>query len=469
MKELLAIQFLICLALAFNGNYPENCFPVLHFSRTQFYFNDVACEHISVVNGTTLNIRLKNNHLTKTISFTNSFIPILPADYFRFFPFLERLFLLGNNIETVERDAFNHLNHLQHLSLYNNSIKEIFGLTFRKLSNVKILSFSKNRLEELHRDSLYGLVSVQHLNLSHNSFRKLNSNTFDNVPSLKLLDISHNILHSITSEINLKRAADRFESYDQVPNNVFKSLPKLEKLNLSFNNLSDIPIGCFGGLNVLSELRLSNNVLTDVDFGTFSGLGNIATLYLDNNKLISLPEESFYVLKNLHFLYIHNNLIDNLDVKVLLKQTPNLTHISLGVNEWNCDNLFNILRLLTHFHVHFANGTSYDVENVNGIACTSRENLEQIRASGNFEDPYSTFVYKFAQFFDRDFKNTPFYNFLQEILSIPSAVINSLKNLTKYIKERRELVDELNRLIGKKENVSFSDEYYDHEDYENEE
>ncbi|KAK5650931.1 hypothetical protein RI129_001960 [Pyrocoelia pectoralis] len=583
MKRLIILQFSIYCVLSFNGHSSENCFNTIRYSGTQSFFNEVTCRGKTIANGTQLVIRQHNPHLTKIISFVNSVIPVLPANCFAFFPYLERLFLQATRIKTIEPDAFGNLQVLADLALNNNHIKEIFELTFRPLGSLRFLDLSKNELRTLHPDSFYGLVSLERLDLSYNLFSELNANMFRNVPSLRVLHLSNNRLYNIKSdtlrylvhlqalnlhqnylehlptevfqsndrmlsldlsnnpfqnfniniipnylinfnvsnnilnisswswaeniekvdlsnttisgirtgrstkrlclhhnnfysfdEINLKNATNLLQldlSYNNIHkmyNDVFRNVRKLEKLNLSNNNLSDIPIGCFSELTNLLELRLSNNFLTDIEFGTFSGLDNITSLYLDNNKLTSIPEKSFYVLRKLKILYIDNNLINELDVQELLKQTPLLYHISLNVNEWKCKNLFNIMTLLTNRLVYFENGTDYNSENINGIACTDEDDFRVAHAN-TIEDPYSTLVDKFSQYFDNGFKNSSFYKFFQLSLSnSPSkSELNTSptvrgKKFFKYFSTRNDETKNGESVNGE-ENSSSSDEYEEEE------
>lgn len=80
-------------------------------------------------------------------------------------------------------------------------------------------------------------------------------------------------------------------------------------LDLSMNNISQLPSDAFTTLHFLEELRLAGNDLMDVPKGAFDGLVNLKTLMLQNNQLQEVPREAFKSLQNLHSLRLDANHI----------------------------------------------------------------------------------------------------------------------------------------------------------------
>ncbi|KAK9446849.1 phosphatase 2C-domain-containing protein [Limtongia smithiae] len=68
-------------------------------------------------------------------------------------------------------------------------------------------------------------------------------------------------------------------------------LPELVVLNLSYNRLSEIPVGTIGRLLQLKELYLSGNTLANIPSDDLFGLSNLEILHLNANKLLTLPAE----------------------------------------------------------------------------------------------------------------------------------------------------------------------------------
>ncbi|KAJ8926384.1 hypothetical protein NQ314_021273, partial [Rhamnusium bicolor] len=95
----------------------------------------------------------------------------------------------------------------------------------------------------------------------------------------------------------------------------FWNLTKLEKINLSYNNIVEIQYGVFTGLPI-SFLDLSWNEVAFIGQGAFHGMKNLKTLDLSRNYL-TLFDGSFFAVKHItgsaefpleELLLSHNNL-----------------------------------------------------------------------------------------------------------------------------------------------------------------
>ncbi|XP_029902357.1 leucine-rich repeat-containing G-protein coupled receptor 5-like, partial [Myripristis murdjan] len=85
-------------------------------------------------------------------------------------------------------------------------------------------------------------------------------------------------------------------------------------LDLSMNNLTQLPSGALSNLHFLEELRLAGNDLSFVPRGAFSGLYNLKVLMLQNNQLTSVPDEAFHNLPNLQSLRLDANHISSVPI-----------------------------------------------------------------------------------------------------------------------------------------------------------
>lgn len=94
--------------------------------------------------------------------------------------------------------------------------------------------------------------------------------------------------------------------------NDFKGLGALILLDLSQNELTEIPDGVFGSLSKLKNLDLSSNHITHIQKGSFSGLVQLERLYLYANRIQSIHLEAFKGLDALLELKLQGNQLSSL-------------------------------------------------------------------------------------------------------------------------------------------------------------
>ncbi|XP_024592939.1 leucine-rich repeat-containing G-protein coupled receptor 5 isoform X6 [Neophocaena asiaeorientalis asiaeorientalis] len=76
-------------------------------------------------------------------------------------------------------------------------------------------------------------------------------------------------------------------------------------LDLSMNNISQLPPNPLHGLRFLEELRLAGNALTYIPKGAFAGLYSLKVLMLQNNRLRQVPTEALQNLRSLQSLTLN--------------------------------------------------------------------------------------------------------------------------------------------------------------------
>ncbi|KAM6153516.1 leucine-rich repeat-containing G-protein coupled receptor 5 isoform 2-T2 [Erethizon dorsatum] len=80
-------------------------------------------------------------------------------------------------------------------------------------------------------------------------------------------------------------------------------------LDLSMNNISQLPPSPLHNLRFLEELRLAGNALTYIPKGAFAGLHSLKVLMLQNNQLRQIPTEALQNLRSLQSLRLDANHI----------------------------------------------------------------------------------------------------------------------------------------------------------------
>ncbi|XP_070761607.1 leucine-rich repeat and fibronectin type III domain-containing protein 1-like protein isoform X1 [Enoplosus armatus] len=161
--------------------------------------------------------------------------------------------LMDNFITTLRHRDFANMSSLIHLTLSRNTISQIRPYAFADLQDLHALHLDANRLTTLDDSHFQGLVNLRHLILANNQ------------------------LHSISE--------GAFQDF----------LETLEDLDLSYNNLVDIPWDTIALLVSVNTLSLDHNLIESVPEGIFSNLHKLARLDMTSNKLKKIPPDPLFL------------------------------------------------------------------------------------------------------------------------------------------------------------------------------
>ncbi|XP_048216093.1 leucine-rich repeat-containing G-protein coupled receptor 4 [Perognathus longimembris pacificus] len=139
----------------------------------------------------------------------------------------------------------------------------------------------------------------------------------------------------------------------QLPEDAFKNFPFLEELQLAGNDLSFIHPKALSGLKELKVLTLQNNQLKTVPSEAIRGLSALQSLRLDANHITSVPEDSFEGLVQLRHLWLDDNSLTEVPVHPL-SNLPTLQALTLALNRISSipDFAFTNLSSLVVLHLH---------------------------------------------------------------------------------------------------------------------
>nr|XP_023012445.1 toll-like receptor 7 [Leptinotarsa decemlineata] len=272
---------------------------------------------------------------------------------------LQYLYLEGNNLTKLERNAFGKLPVIFELNLANNNISNITSRAFEGLLQILVLNLTNNNLKYIPTGAFQGLVALQNLDLSHNKIVKMDNKThgvLDDCLSLEKVDLSHNKISFLSRKFFPSnpyipyKLRDVDLSYNLMPvltADLTVGTSKVEKLNLSNNAIADIRTGVIGNLTRLRSLDLSNNKLYDLtsDKEFFRLPDNISELYLNGNILDDLPWKYLRDAKQLSVLDLRFNLFQRF-VPELIEIVKNKVDVYFEENPLHCD---CFLRPLTRY------------------------------------------------------------------------------------------------------------------------
>ena len=256
---------------------------------------------------------------------------------------LTRLDLSHANLVTINESLFRSVPELRQLVLDHNQFASLPPLG--SLGKLECLSCATNALTQLP-DSIGSLRALQRLDVRDNNLRSLPASVW-RCQSLRVLNASSNILSSLpmpdggaldtmplaASLVHLSVADNRLS--DDVFA-VLMHLPRLELLNLSMNEIYEVPSGALLALRALRQLFLSSNSLGALPAEDLEALQHLHVLFLNGNKLLSLPAE-LGRLKQLRAIDAGNNAlkynIANWHYDWNWNANPELRYLNLSGNQ----------------------------------------------------------------------------------------------------------------------------------------
>ncbi|XP_072847624.2 podocan-like protein 1 isoform X1 [Pogona vitticeps] len=245
------------------------------------------------------------------LSLQNNQLRELPYNELSRLSRLRTLNLHNNHItsEGLPDEAFESLQSLQYIYLANNKLT--VAPQFLP-STLRIVDLAANRLSHIYPLTFGqkpGLRSVyMHNNLVNNT--GLPFDAFNGSDAVTTLIFSSNRLTYVPQ--NLPRAIFRLHLQNnhisRIPKGALSSQWRLRELYLQSNNLTNdgLDSSTFSRLKNLEYLDLSNNNLTQVPGGLPA---NIVILHLGRNHLNTLPSERLSRVRSLQYLLLQGNTL----------------------------------------------------------------------------------------------------------------------------------------------------------------
>ncbi|XP_060234059.1 leucine-rich repeat-containing G-protein coupled receptor 5 isoform X4 [Meriones unguiculatus] len=139
----------------------------------------------------------------------------------------------------------------------------------------------------------------------------------------------------------------------QLPPSLLHNLRFLEELRLAGNALTHIPKGAFSGLHSLKVLMLQNNQLRQVPSEALQNLRRLQSLRLDANHISSVPASCFSGLHSLRHLWLDDNALTEVPVQAF-RSLSALQAMTLALNKIHhiADHAFGNLSSLVVLHLH---------------------------------------------------------------------------------------------------------------------
>ncbi|XP_061142334.1 toll-like receptor 8 [Syngnathus typhle] len=177
--------------------------------------------------------------------------------------------LAENLISDIPSSSFATLTNLTHINLSKANKKQFVKIddnTFRNLSNLRVLQLNSNRLKAVPVTLPLGLVDLE---LNSNKILSLDNSSLIGLTNVTKLSLGKNCYYWNICGTNLN-----------ITEGTFAAMTKLQNLDLSFNNLTEVPKGLPSSL---FKLDLSSNQIQRISQYDFRGMNQLKELNLAGN------------------------------------------------------------------------------------------------------------------------------------------------------------------------------------------
>ena len=181
-------------------------------------------------------------------------------------------------IETVPSRSFEYLASCEYLDMVNTQISVIQKDAWFGLKSLRHLSLKQNKLTVIKSGMFRHLLYLHYLDLMENLIHKIEIEAFDNLRNLKSLYLLYNKINYTETEPVVWKYFQQNLTYSYLGsnyapilyNNSFKYFEHVERIFLSFCEISVIKAGAFNGLPRLNYLSLDGNNLKTLEWNVFN-------------------------------------------------------------------------------------------------------------------------------------------------------------------------------------------------------
>ncbi|XP_076017509.1 transforming growth factor beta activator LRRC32 isoform X2 [Genypterus blacodes] len=326
--------------------------PGLFKEMTDLKVLDLSRNHLNVYAVSKTNIGLLT--AVESLDLSSNGLYTGMTDYFLAeSPLLANLSLNSNSITKIAQSTFHGSVALRRISLHNNVILEIEDGAFDSLPQLTELDLSKNSITCI---TDFNLCQLKTLNLSRNSMETFQTIESDDVYELLSLDLSQNkmpyfpLLPKRNKLVYLDVSRNQLQSInvtgtvEELVNlrdsllahrspglsNRHQLLPNLKYLDLSYNQMKNIPQSFFCCMVSLQVLNVSNNCISSFVITYDELLKNVKIIDLSYNSLqtLTLGERT---LQSVEELFLQGNELTTLDHQTF-QRLPNLRYLQVQQN-----------------------------------------------------------------------------------------------------------------------------------------
>ncbi|XP_040837665.1 leucine-rich repeat-containing G-protein coupled receptor 5 isoform X2 [Ochotona curzoniae] len=218
----------------------------------------------------------------------------------------------------------------------------------------------------------------------------------------------------------------------QLPPSPLHSLRFLEELRLAGNALTYIPKGAFAGLHSLKVLMLQNNQLRQVPTEALQNLRSLQSLRLDANHISYVPASCFRGLHSLRHLWLDDNALTEIPVQAF-RSLSALQAMTLALNKIHHipDYAFGNLSSLVVLHLHNNRIHSLGKKCFDGL-----HSLETLDLNYNSLDEFPTAIRTLSNLKELHFYDNPIQfvgrSAFQQLPELRTLTLNGASHITEF-------------------------------------
>ncbi|ORX39455.1 hypothetical protein BD324DRAFT_333519 [Kockovaella imperatae] len=251
---------------------------------------------------------------------------------------LTHLNLSHGKISTLADEAFHGLVNLVHLNLNFNQLTRLPS-TLGQLLNLEVFSCTDNQIVALPPGLGY-MQKLREINFHNNNCRSIPGELWA-CSSLEYVNASSNLITGSGAVPSMEDMKKFLQGVDEKRKQSFISADGLSLLSvpcattmrhclLADNRFQEEIFHACSHLSELRTLNLSFNDIFEVPPSTLSKMSKLEALYLSGNKLTSLPAEDLEKMSKLRVLHLNGNKLKTLPSE--LGSLASLQHLDVGSN-----------------------------------------------------------------------------------------------------------------------------------------
>ncbi|KAM4719066.1 uncharacterized protein FYW61_016622 [Anableps anableps] len=257
----------------------------------------------------------------------SSQITDLKGAFKHYLPNLKRLHLNGNKLTAIGKWEFKGLKSLWNLSLHQNQIKILDKDCFVGLMNLTDIQLQSNGIttQTLKTRPFSALFNLRRLDLSNNHIKYFNITPLRETPFFNLSNLEELSLHG-----------QHHRGKSGLPSNFLQGLKNLLRFNVRNSQLISLDKNTFVYTPKLERLDLSSNDLETLSTQLFAPIQNLKSLYISRITLQSLDFLMDANLTKLEFLQGRHNQYSVI-TEAIIKSLPSLLYVDFKYNSFYCD------------------------------------------------------------------------------------------------------------------------------------